>query len=68
MRLRFCNQCDKLSPKESEQTKKKEPHICKYLNRRLRHEGHHPDIPTPKDCDYVRPEGARHEQDMDNAE
>lgn len=48
--MEFCDLCENLTPKEDEQSKNKEPHICKITGERLLHMGYHPSIPTPKTC------------------
>lgn len=45
-----CNNCRHLSPKESEQTDKKEPHFCDYFKMRRHHFATHKKILSPGDC------------------
>lgn len=35
--IQDCNICDYCSPKEWEQSKDKEPHMCKFLNKQIKH-------------------------------
>jgi hypothetical protein len=46
----FCDDCEYLSPKESEQGELKEPHCCLRVAARLYHHLSHPHIPTPEWC------------------
>lgn len=45
-----CNYCVYCSPKEGEQSVKKEPHKCQLTGNQLFHWGMHPYLPIPKDC------------------
>ena len=47
---RYCDNCEHLSPKEGKQSGDKEPHVCIMLSRQVRHDGFHPQLPTPHDC------------------
>jgi hypothetical protein len=51
--LKDCNNCQHCSPKEYEQTKDKEPHMCQLLGKRLKHgtnsKSHYAIEPLP-DC------------------
>lgn len=40
-----CNGCIHLDPQEKDQTPAKEPHMCRYWNLILHHDGMHPCIP-----------------------
>jgi hypothetical protein len=46
-----CGICKFLSPKENEQTDKKVNHHCAKYNKRVRHLGHHPELPRLPECD-----------------
>lgn len=50
--LLYCDDCKFLFPKEHEQINKKEPHTCEIDGRVIKHDGHHPKLPRPKDCIY----------------
>ena len=52
---KYCDGCEYLTPKEKDQTEKKEPHFCKRLRMNLRHENEHPRIPTPTICHLGKP-------------
>jgi hypothetical protein len=47
---RYCNGCPRLSPQEDEQSDRKEPHVCKTVNRIVPHAGEHPLLSTPDWC------------------
>ena len=47
----YCKLCKYLSPKEHEQTSKKEKHICKKYSKQVKHLGHHPELPRLPECD-----------------
>lgn len=49
--MNYCKLCKYLSPKEHEQTSKKEHHICAKYNKRVLHMGHHPEIVRLPGCD-----------------
>lgn len=42
--------CEHMSPKEAEQSPKKEPHVCKLYNKILRHESFHPKLMRVEQC------------------
>ena len=46
----FCGNCKHLTPTESEQSEKKEPHWCKKYNEQVKHNGHHPMLPRLEQC------------------
>lgn len=48
--LLYCDDCEHLNPKEHEQSKKKEAHLCMAWIMPLFHNGHHPRILRPKKC------------------
>jgi hypothetical protein len=55
--MKDCNDCPHMNPKESNQTKAKEPHICGLTGRRVRHiwfgppgMSHPDDLPSPDWC------------------
>jgi len=47
----YCKLCKYLSPKEHEQTSKKEKHICQKYSKQVKHLGHHPELPRLPECD-----------------
>ena len=53
-KLNDCNYCEYCSPKESEQTRNKEPHMCLKYKKQLRHmasgKSHSPLIRPCQDC------------------
>jgi len=48
---RYCDDCKYLKPKEQEQTKEKEFHMCLKYNKQVMHLGEHPKIRRLKECD-----------------
>lgn len=46
----FCGNCERLSVKECEQTKDKEPHICLKYGKRVRHLNAHPELYKLEEC------------------
>ena len=48
--LLYCDNCTRLYPKEHEQTSKKEPHLCSFLDTVRKHNGEYPRIPAPAAC------------------
>ena len=48
--LLYCDGCPHLEPREHEQTSSKEAHKCNAYDKVLKHNGHHPRIPTPNYC------------------
>jgi hypothetical protein len=51
--VRFCfHRCRYLKPTEDEQTKAKEPHMCKYFNKQVKHYGHHPNLVRLPECKF----------------
>lgn len=46
----YCGNCDHLNPKEHDQTKDKEHHVCTKYKIQVRHLGHHPNILKCKSC------------------
>jgi len=46
----YCDYCRFLNPKEHEQTKAKEPHMCLLYYRPIFHAGEHPRLPKPEYC------------------
>jgi len=51
--MRICDQdCKWLCPKEHEQSKQKEKHICTRYNKIIQHSGHHPELVAVEECLY----------------
>jgi len=48
--LLFCDGCHYINPSEVSQTSKKEPHICNFTGKIIKHKGHHPKLPRPEEC------------------
>ena len=46
----YCDNCKFLNPKEYEQPKAKEPHMCLLYDRPVFHYGEHPRLPKPDYC------------------
>jgi hypothetical protein len=52
-KLRLCDSnCDWLFPKEHDQSKKKEGHLCQRYNKVLKHLGYHPNLVACEECLY----------------
>ena len=57
--IKDCNNCKYCKPKEIEQTKDKEPHVCVLINKRLFHDSpsqHHYCIKSHIKCPLIRRE------------
>ena len=51
----YCDDCENLHPKEDEETPNRVPHFCNgTLDRRIYHEGQHPHLPRPKECNEYK--------------
>lgn len=50
----YCNDCGYLTITERGQKvyKSKEDHICRLINQRILHNGHHPLLERPKECPF----------------
>lgn len=62
----YCGLCKYLIPKEREQ-KKGERHHCLKYDKRLRHLGHHPEIPRLPECDEPLRPYSPHQTGVDPA-
>ena len=49
-KMRYCDECKFLQPKEHKQSGDKEPHMCVLYGMPVFHNGVHPRIPTPDNC------------------
>jgi hypothetical protein len=51
--MRICDlNCAWLHPKEYEQSKQKEKHICQRYNKIVKHNGYHPELIAVEECLY----------------